>query len=108
MPDAFNRLYLDLNGNPTERRWLGGQEVIVHYVDIPEKDRTMVRGIPCTTALRTVIDIATSVDRDHLCRMIDDCLTRRLFTLEEARARLAEGDMARHPGAPLVRRALPT
>lgn len=108
MPDPSDRLYLDLNGSPTERRRLGDQEVIIHYADLPSKDRTVVQGIPCTTALRTVIDLATSVDRDHLCRMIDDCLARRLFTLEEGRARLAEGDMARHPGAPLFRRALPS
>lgn len=107
MPDSSDRFYFDVNGNLTERRWLGDQEVIVHYADLPAKDRTVVHGIPCTTALRTVIDLATSVDRDHLCRMIDDCLARRLFTLDEARARLGEDDMARHPGAPLVRRALP-
>ena len=28
-------LYFDSNGVLAERRWLGGQEVIVHYDDIP-------------------------------------------------------------------------
>jgi hypothetical protein len=37
---------------------------------------------------------------------VQDCLDRRLFTAEEAWARLAEQDMVRRPGAELLRRAL--
>jgi hypothetical protein len=80
--------------------------VIVHYEGIPEKDVTTVDGIRCTTALRTVIDIAADVDRAHLGRIVQDCLDRRLFTVEEARARLVEPDMANRHGADLLRRLL--
>ncbi|MFN8034446.1 MAG: hypothetical protein U0V73_00710 [Acidimicrobiia bacterium] len=96
-------IYFDRNGVLTERRRLGGQEVIVHYDDIPDKDITTVDGIPCTTALRTVIDIAPDLDRAQLRRTVQDCLDRELFTVEEARARLREPDMRGRLGAQLLR-----
>jgi hypothetical protein len=100
-------LYIDSNGDPTERVLLNDQEVVIHCADLPESDITTVQGIPCTTALRTVIDIAPDVDADHLERIVQDCLRRRLFTVEEARARVAQPDMRGLPGAQLVQRALP-
>ena len=101
----MKRRFIDSNGNPSERR-INGQDVVIHYVDLPPKDVTTVKGIPCTTALRTVIDIATDTHPDRLVEMVDDCLRRKLFTIAEAEARLAEDDMRAHPGAPLVRAAL--
>jgi hypothetical protein len=96
-------VYVDGNGLPTERMRVGGQEVVVHYDDeIPATDITTVRGIPCTTALRTVIDIAPDVDAEHLAEIVRDCLTRSLFTLEEAEVRLAQPDMQARRGALLL------
>src|SRR5439155_17042536 len=63
-----DEIYFDSNGSLTERRRFGGQEVIVHYDDVPPSDITTVDGIPCTTALRTVIDIAPDLDRAQLRR----------------------------------------
>jgi len=100
-------LFIDSNGDPTERVRMGEQDVLIHYSDIPESDVTTVRGIPCTTALRTVIDIAPDVDAARLHRIVQDCLRRRLFTAEEARERLSQPDMIDRPGAKLLRRALP-
>jgi hypothetical protein len=97
---------MDSNGCLTERRSAGGSDVIVHYDDIPTSDLATVRGIPCTTALRTVIDMAPDLDRDQLLGVLVDGLTRRLFTVEEARARLAQPDMRDRRGAELLRRAL--
>ena len=97
----------DRNGCFIERVEVGGKEIIVHYDDIPETDMTVVDGIPVTTALRTVIDLAPDVDRFTLERMVDDALARRLFTVEEAWARLAERDMLHRPGAENLRRLLP-
>ena len=77
-----------------------------HYDDIPETDITTVKGIRCTTALRTVIDIAPEVDAEHLEVIVQDCLGRHLFTVDEAWTRLAEPDMVERPGAELLRRAL--
>ena len=100
--------WIDQNGDLTERRWIGGLEVIVHHADIPPDDMTVVQGVPCTTALRTVIDIAVDHEPARLAVIVQDCLDRRLFTVDEARARLARADMANHPGAELLRRALPS
>ena len=107
MPHSHDdQISFDSNGAVTERRNLGAQEVFVHYDDVPEKDITTVRGIRCTTALRTVIDIAPDLDRAQLERNVQHCLDRRLFTVDEARARLSEPDMATRPGADLLRRLL--
>ncbi len=57
--EVINR-YVDGNGCLTEHVRIGDQEVIVHYGEVPDKDLTTVDGVPCTTALRTVIDIAPS------------------------------------------------
>ncbi|TMK64672.1 MAG: hypothetical protein E6G60_06550 [Actinobacteria bacterium] len=101
-----DEIYFDSNGSLTERRRFGGQEVIVHYDDIPPTDITTVDGIPCTTALRTVIDIAPDLDRAQLRRVVQDCLDRQLFSVEEARARVVEPDMVGRPGALLLRSLL--
>jgi hypothetical protein len=108
MPEECEHdLWVDGNGCLTERTWLGGQEVVVHYDDdIPESDITTVHGIRCTTALRTVIDIATDPDVVDLEVMVRDCLDRRLFTVEAAWARFAQDDMLTRPGAELVRTVL--
>ena len=106
MPHELNEPYLDSNGVLTEQRWIGGQEVIVHYDDVPETDRTVRDGIPMTTPLRTVIDIAPDIDEAELHRIIGDCLRRRLFTVDEALARVARPDMVSRPGALLLLRAL--
>jgi hypothetical protein len=96
----------DSNGCPVEYAWVGAQAVVVHYDDVPAKDLTIVHGIPCTTALRTVIDIAPDIDEARLQRIVRDCLERQLFTVEEARARIAERDMRRRSGALLLGRVL--
>jgi hypothetical protein len=104
--DKPDGLGVDRNGRLAERLRLGGQEVIVHYDDIPAKDITTVDGIPCTTALRTVIDLATDLDAARFERVVRDCLERDLFTVDEAKARVAEHDLAAHPGADRLRRLL--
>jgi len=100
-------VYLDANGDPAERVVRDGSEMVIHHADLPDSDITTVHGIPCTTPLRTVIDIAPDVDAAHLDRIVQDCLARRLFTVDEARARLAQPDLRKRPGAELLRRALP-
>ena len=101
--DSF---YIDANGYLTERVVLGGQDVIVHYGEIPDSDITSVDGTPCTTPLRTVIDIAPETEATELERIVRDCLDRKLFSREEAMARIAEPDMLSRPGAQLLRQML--
>ena len=97
-------LWIDANGAPTERVRIGDQEVVVHDDTIPDKDTTLVQGIPCTTALRTVLDLAPDVEPEVLRGMVQECLDRGLFTVEEALERTAENDMCSRVGAQLVRR----
>jgi|RhiMetdeSRZDD1v2_1073273.scaffolds.fasta_scaffold1098340_2 hypothetical protein len=104
LPD--DDIYIDANGAPTERFVFGDQHVVVHYDDIPAKDITVVQGVPCTTALRTVIDIAPDCQAGELERIVRDAIHRRLFTVEEAWARLGEPDMSTRPGAELLRNVL--
>lgn len=98
-----DKFFIDANGCLTERVDLGGQEVIVHYDDVPESDITSIDGIRCTTALRTVIDVAPELDRTEMEQMVRECLDRRLFTPEEAIERVAKPDMRTRLGAKLVR-----
>jgi hypothetical protein len=95
--------HIDANGCLTERVIVDGHDVIVHYDDVPESDVTSIDGIRCTTALRTVIDVAPELDRAELERMVRDCLDRRLFTREEAMQRVSKPDMLTRLGAKLVR-----
>jgi hypothetical protein len=98
--------FIDANGCVTERIQLAGEEVIVHYDDLPAEDVTVLGGIPVTTPLRTAIDLAPTLTRPELERMVDDMLRRRLFTLAEARRRLNDEDMIARPGAQILRRLL--
>lgn len=104
--DPDDDIYIEHNGRLTERQWIGGREVVVHYDDIPESDITEIDGIRVTTALRTVVDMAAAVTPAHLRSMIEDCLARGLFTIAEALARVEQPDLRDHRGAELVRRAV--
>ena len=106
MSTEASDIYIDANGCPTERIRVGGQEIVVHYDDIPESDITVVRGLRVTTPIRTVIDIAPEIPSPELARIIRDCLDRGLFTVEEAVERLDQPDMATRVGAQMVRCAL--
>ena len=55
-----------------------------------------------------MIDLAPEMTPHDLARMVRDCLERRLFTVEQALARIVEPDMRTRPGAKLLRQALPT
>ena len=98
--DAF---YVDANSCLTERVTTNGLDAIVHYDDIPESDITSINGIRCTTALRTVIDLAPELETPEFKKIVRDCLDRSLFTVEEAMARVAEPDMLTRPGAKLLK-----
>jgi hypothetical protein len=100
-------LGVDGNGLLTERVMIGGQEVIVHYDDVPPSDITLVDGIRCTTPVRTIIDCAPDLTTAELLDMLDQALRRNLVTLEEAWERIRQPDMQGRRGADLLRRLLP-
>lgn len=99
-------VYIDANGCLTEHVVLGGQEVVVRYDGTPESDITFVGGIRITTPLSTVIDIAPATEAAELEQIVRHCLDRRLFTREEAMARIAEPDLFARRGAQLLRQVL--
>ncbi|CAB4734538.1 MAG: hypothetical protein F2934_00845 [Actinobacteria bacterium] len=100
-------LGVDGNGMLTETVRMGARELIVHHDDVPETDTVQVAGIPCTTPLRTVIDMAPELSTPRLMEMVAYCLDRGLFTVADARQRLAQPDMVGRRGAELLRRVLP-
>lgn len=102
-----SRFSIDANGCPTETTSIGGQRVVIHYDAIPESDVTTVDGLRVTTPLRTVIDLAPELSSSDLRRVVDDCLDRRLFTVDDALVRLAAPDMATRKGARILRSQLP-
>jgi hypothetical protein len=97
--DNPNDVFIDANGRLAETHSLGDFDVVMHYDDVPESDVTEVDGIRCTTAVRTVIDLAAELDRHELERIVDDCLQRRLFTPQEGFARVAQPDLLPRRGA---------
>ena len=97
---------VDAHGNTIERGTINGVAVIVHRQDIPATDITTVHGIRCTTAVRTLIDIAVDLDSVRIRAIVVDGLRRGLFTEVELRQRLAQPDMDSDLGAEAVRRAL--
>ena len=104
--ETLDDVFIDADGDLGEVRRVGDQEVIVHYKHIPEKGTTVLDGIPCTTALRTVINIAADTGEEELVRIVRECLDRGLFDVSEARARIGEDDMRDRRGAKILGRTL--
>lgn len=55
-------------GGTRSRRWR------VHESEVPDTDRTRAQGIPATTVVRTVVDLAAVFDQRALCRLVDGLL----------------------------------
>ena len=101
-------LGVDRNGAVMGRASVGGTKVIVHFADYPETDITTVRGIRCTTAERTIIDLATTFEEHHFREVVFDALDRGIVTEERLWARLDQPDMRVHVGAEILRQLLRT
>jgi very-short-patch-repair endonuclease len=72
---------------------------------LDERDVTEIKGIPVTSATRTVLDLAAVLDDDHLIRVLDDFLRRRLTSIERLGNDL-ERMGPRRPGAKRMRAIL--
>jgi predicted transcriptional regulator of viral defense system len=58
------------------RRQTRDRDVRLHRGTIPPEDRTVVDGLPVTTPLRTIIDLAAAqVDGEHLAAVVRDTVT---------------------------------
>jgi very-short-patch-repair endonuclease len=50
-------------------------DVAVHRtLALPDRDRCRVRGVPCTTGARTLVDLAALLDRDALTALVDEAV----------------------------------
>lgn len=87
--DRFRRHHLDLLvPAPAARRPPG---VRLHESnDLPSRDRTVVDGIPVSTPVRTILDVARYVSPTRLGALLDDAVRRDLTTYREAQQRFGE------------------
>lgn len=63
--------------------------VILHRSSkLPDEDHKELRGIPVTTAARTIIDLASSLDEEALAILVEDAWRRRIATPDWVARRL--------------------
>ncbi len=55
---------------------------------LPAEDRTVIEGIPCTRAARTIIDLASALEQRQLELALEDALRRRLLNVSWVERRL--------------------
>lgn len=60
--------------------------VVTHRSPLPVTDLTVIRGVPCTTVARTLVDCAGIVGPVRLQRMVDEALHRRLVRVDQLSA----------------------
>ncbi len=105
-PFAPGKYFIDGNGLLAERVKFGDLEIVMHYDDVPDSDKTIVKGLPCTTPVRSAIDAAGELEEADVYRLARDCLDQGLFTADEVFARVARSDMLMRPGATRLARVL--
>lgn len=76
---------------------------VVHHRSgtLVDSDRTTRRGIPCTSAVRTVLDVSGAFTVEQLGALVDDLIRRKLLRLERLRERVASTRPA--PGRSVAR-----
>ena len=73
---------------------------------VPIGDVVRYGGIPCVSALQTLVDLAADVDDDTWEQMLESALRRRLVTIAELEDCLPELGRRRTPGTARMRRVL--
>ncbi len=87
--DRFRPGHLDIASSWAAART--GTGLTLHRsCDLPSRDRTVIDGLPVTTATRTLIDMGRYVSATRLGSMMDDAVRRELTSYEELGARHAE------------------
>jgi hypothetical protein len=81
--------------------------VIVHVTrDLPSSDTRVVNGIPVTNVERTLVDLASVIDRDKLAIALDDALRRRLTHVTRLQRRLDRSGTGGRKGAGILAKLL--
>lgn len=73
---------------------------------LPPEAITVVRGIPCTTGLVTMVDLAATLSDDVWEQALESALRMKLLRLDELEAALPRLSRARTPGVARIRRVL--
>ncbi|MDO4253537.1 MAG: hypothetical protein Q4C81_00065 [Kocuria sp.] len=91
------------------RRQSAQDDVRFHRLTVPDKDIAVVDGLPVTSVVRTLSDVASSaVDFDHLAEMVRDGLSRPGVEYDNAADALnrSAGRFGRADGASLIEACL--
>jgi hypothetical protein len=95
-PTARSKIDVTVPGRSRRRR----QGIDIHRsTTLTEADTTVVKGIPCTSAARTMFDLADVVSRRSLERAYDQAEALEVFDL-----RALEDQLARNPTRPAAKR----
>jgi very-short-patch-repair endonuclease len=78
----------------------------VHRGTVPPEDRRTLRGIPHTSAARTLIDLAAVASEEALAIAFDDAWQKRLVQIDWVERRLFEMGARGRPGADALGRVL--
>ncbi len=87
--DRFRTGHLDVAG-PWAKGRTGTSVKLHRSTDLGTRDRTVIDGLPVTTATRTLIDMGRYVPATRLGSMIDDAVRRDLTSYEDLASRHAE------------------
>ena len=98
---------VDQNGTVTMTAQLGDDEMILRHGEYPACDVVELDGFAMTTPLRSLIDGATEISEIQTSRNLARFMSLGFVTPADAWRRLAQPDMADHPGAAVLRRLLP-
>jgi len=77
--------------------------IIAHRSTRPP-DQTVLRGVPITSAARTMVDVGTQIGQALIGRWIETWVSSRLLTLDDLERQL--DDLKGHAGVPVVRAAM--
>ena len=72
-----------------ERDWKNRPGIHVYAVDLPDSHRTVASGLPMTTAARTVVDLARTLDFKAGVVAADSALRRKITSKPELESALA-------------------
>jgi hypothetical protein len=73
-----------------ERDWKNRPGIHVYAVDLPDAHRTVASGLPMTTAARTVVDLARTLDFKAGVVAADSALRRKITSKAELESAVAE------------------
>jgi hypothetical protein len=75
-------------------------------LDLADHHRSVLGGLPVTTAARTIVDLAAFLRRQHMAHVIDESLAARIVAIDELQALFDEVARRGRTGSALMRSLL--